>query len=53
MMKTADKEYPVSISYIFHEMILPETEGYPEGVAEGVGTPYPYGGGAGISMPTA
>lgn len=46
MMKTADKEYPVSISYIFHEMILPETEGYPEGVAEGVGTPYPYGGGA-------
>ena len=46
MMKTADKEYPVSITYIFHEMILPETEGYPEGVAEGVGTPYPYGGGA-------
>ena len=46
MMKTADKEYPVSITYIFHEMILPETEGYPEGVVEGVGTPYPYGGGA-------
>ena len=23
MMKTADKEYPVSITYIFHEMILP------------------------------
>ncbi|MBQ9193446.1 MAG: hypothetical protein IJ156_06990 [Bacteroidales bacterium] len=46
MMKTADKEYPVSITYIFHEMILPETEGYPEGVADGTGTPYPYGGGA-------
>ena len=46
MMKTADKEYPVSITYIFHEMILPETEGYPEGVVEGAGTPYPYGGGA-------
>lgn len=46
MIKTADKEYPVSITYIFHEMILPETEGYPEGVVEGVGTPYPYGGGA-------
>jgi hypothetical protein len=46
MIKTADKEYPVSITYIFHEMILPETEGYPEGVADGVGTPYPYGGGA-------
>ena len=46
MMKSGDKEYPVSITYIFHEMILPETEGYPEGVAEGVGTPYPYGGGA-------
>ena len=46
MMKSGDKEYPVSITYIFHEMILPETEGYPEGVADGVGTPYPYGGGA-------
>ncbi len=46
MIKTADKEYPVSITYIFHEMILPETEGYPEGVVEGAGTPYPYGGGA-------
>jgi hypothetical protein len=46
MMKSGDKEYPVSITYIFHEMILPETEGYPEGVVEGVGTPYPYGGGA-------
>ena len=44
MMKSGDKEYPVSITYIFHEMILPETEGYPEGVADGVGTPYPYGG---------
>ncbi len=46
MMKSGDKEYPVSITYIFHEVILPETEGYPEGVADGVGTPYPYGGGA-------
>jgi hypothetical protein len=41
-----DKEYPVYINYLFHERVLPETEGYPEGVAEGVGTPYPYGGGA-------
>ena len=46
MMKSGDKEYPMSITYIFHEVILPETEGYPEGVADGVGTPYPYGGGA-------
>ena len=36
---------PVTITYIFHDVILPETEGYPEGVFEGTGTPYPYGGG--------
>lgn len=46
MMKGAGKEYPVTITYTFQERILPETEGYPEGVVEGVGTPYPYGGGA-------
>ena len=36
---------PVTITYIFHDVILPETEGYPEAVFEGTGTPYPYGGG--------
>ena len=46
MMKGAGKEYPVTITYTFKEQILPETEGYPEGVVEGVGSPYPYGGGA-------
>ena len=46
MMKGAGKEYPVTITYTFLEQILPETEGYPEGVVEGAGTPYPYGGGA-------
>lgn len=46
MMKGAGKEYPVTITYTFQERILPETEGYPEGVVEGVGSPWPYGGGA-------
>ena len=46
MMVGAGKEYPVSITYTFMEKILPETEGYPEGVVEGVGSPWPYGGGA-------
>ena len=45
MMKGAGKEYPVTITYTFLEKILPETEGYPEAVFEGTGTPYPYGGG--------
>ena len=45
-MLGADKEYTVTITYTFKEQILPETEGYPEGVVEGAGTPYPYGGGA-------
>ena len=36
----------MTITYTFKEQILPETEGYPEGVVEGAGTPYPYGGGA-------
>jgi hypothetical protein len=45
MMKGAGKEYPVTITYTFMEKILPETEGYPEAVFEGTGTPYPYGGG--------
>ncbi len=39
------KGLPVTITYIFHDVILPETEGYPEAVFEGTGTPYPYGGG--------
>ena len=45
MMKGAGKEYPITITYTFMEQILPETEGYPEAVFEGTGTPYPYGGG--------
>lgn len=45
MMKGAGKEYPVTITYTFQERILPETEGYPEAVFDGTGTPYPYGGG--------
>lgn len=45
VMKGADKELPLTITYIFHDVILPETEGYPEAVFEGTGTPYPYGGG--------
>lgn len=45
MMVGAGKEYPVTITYTFLEKILPETEGYPEAVFEGTGTPYPYGGG--------
>ena len=45
MMVGAGKEYPVTITYTFLEQILPETEGYPEAVFEGTGTPYPYGGG--------
>ena len=44
-MLGADKEYTVTITYTFKEQILPETEGYPEAVFEGTGTPYPYGGG--------
>ena len=44
-MVGAGKEYPVSITYTFKEQILPETEGYPEAVFEGTGTPFPYGGG--------
>lgn len=39
------KELTVTVTYIFHDVILPETEGYPEAVFEGTGTPYPYGGG--------
>ena len=45
MMVGAGKEYPITITYTFLEKILPETEGYPEAVFEGTGTPYPYGGG--------
>ena len=39
------KDLTVTVTYIFHDVILPETEGYPEAVFEGTGTPYPYGGG--------
>ena len=45
VMKGAGKELPLTLTYIFHDVILPETEGYPEAVFEGTGTPYPYGGG--------
>ncbi len=45
VMKGAGKELPFTLTYIFHDVILPETEGYPEAVFEGTGTPYPYGGG--------
>ena len=45
MMVGDGKEYPITITYNFLEKILPETEGYPEGVFEGTGLPYPYGGG--------
>ena len=40
-----DKDFTITVTYIFHDVILPETEGYPEAVFEGTGTPYPYGGG--------
>ena len=43
--KAVMKGLPVTITYIFHDVILPETEGYPEAVFEGTGTLYPYGGG--------
>ena len=36
---------PVTINYVFHEAMLPDTEGYPEAVFEETGLPYPYGGG--------
>ncbi len=36
---------PLSVTYTFHDVILPETEGYPEAVFEETGTLYPYGGG--------
>lgn len=40
-----DKDLTITVTYNFHDVILPETEGYPEAVFEGTGTPYPYGGG--------
>ena len=43
--KAVMKGLPVTITYIYHDVILPETEGYPEAVFEETGLPYPYGGG--------
>ena len=44
VMVYGDNEYPVTVTYVFHDVILPETEGYPATVIE-IGTPYPHGGG--------
>lgn len=45
VMVYGDNEYPVTVTYVFHDVILPETEGYPSGNADGMGG-YRYGGGS-------
>ena len=45
VMVINDNEIPFTVTFTFHEVVLPDTEGYPEGVFEETGVTYPYGGG--------